>query len=78
MWSTQVSCTTYLNPIVHGHIARVEQRIVLVDGVDHPLHVRNMRQNEREKNLASLVALPLIEVLNHLEVPEPNFGVYLY
>jgi hypothetical protein len=37
-----------------------------------------MRQNEREKNLASLVALPLIEVLNHLEVPEPNFGVYLY
>ena len=24
------------NPVIHGHVARVQQRIVLVDGVDHP------------------------------------------
>jgi hypothetical protein len=34
-----------LNPIVHGHVAGVQQGVVFVDGVDHPFQVRNVRQH---------------------------------
>ena len=28
------------DPVVHRHVARVQQRVVLVDGVDHPASAR--------------------------------------
>ena len=34
-----------LDPIIHRHVARVQERIVLVDCVDDPPQVRDVRKN---------------------------------
>ena len=35
----------YLYPVIHGHVAAVQQRIVLVYGVDHSLVPGNVGQH---------------------------------
>ena len=45
------------DPVVHGHVAGVEKRVVLVDGVDDALVVGNMGQNQwQESWLGGLLA----------------------
>ncbi len=41
-----------LNPVVHGHVAGVEEGVVLVDGVDDPLVVGDVREDQWEEDLA--------------------------
>ena len=81
----KLELVVHLNPVVHGHVARVQERVVLVDGVDDPPQVRNVRQNERKKNLPAAEVLGVRDVLvalflnvrNRLKVAEANLGVIL-
>ena len=39
------------DPIVHGHVGGVEERVVLVDGVDHAFVALDVRKDDGEQGL---------------------------
>ena len=49
------------DPVVHRHVARVQERVVLVDGVDHPAGGRKGKADVIKRGLAlAKQALPLV------------------
>ena len=82
----------YLDPIFHAHVARVEDGVVLADGVDDSSQAGRGGQDEREAdilivfdvlfiivafNVAFNVVLIVVIDVARLNGAEPSLGVFL-